>query len=194
MNTTLKSLITAGGTITAAAMFYLLRHFPGATPKRTQPESSRIEVPLGETPPCESPAPAPTPPRSRLIPRPAVEPAGLTAKTLLDALALMRSLIQRHPTLPIVECVLLPPLAVAAYTPRPVVFIVPSLSPWAVAFVCVSQLGVLTGATLVTKLRGHPILLWPTLTLALLLSLTVCGCLWASPVHGPNILPRVWDI
>jgi hypothetical protein len=89
---------------------------------------------------------------------------------------------------------LLPPLAVAAYTPRPIVFIIPSLSPWTVVFVCVSQLGVLTGAMLVTQLRGHAVPLWSTLTLALLLFLTACGCLWTSPVYGPNLPPRVWDI
>ena len=89
---------------------------------------------------------------------------------------------------------LLPPLAVATYTPRPVVFIVPSLSPGAVVFVCLSQLGVLTGATLVAQLRGYAVPLWVTLTLALLLFLTVCGCLWASPVAVANIPPKVWDI
>jgi len=88
----------------------------------------------------------------------------------------------------------LPPLAVATYTPRPVVFIVPPLSPWAVVFVCLSQLGVLTGATLVMQLRGHAVPLWRTLTLALLLFLTACGCLWAPPIDGPNIPPKVWDI
>jgi hypothetical protein len=93
-----------------------------------------------------------------------------------------------------VVLLLLPPLAVAAYTPRPVVFSVPSLSPGPVVFVCLSQLGVLTGAVLVAQLRGHAVPLWATFTLALLLSLTVCSCLWAPPVDRPDIPPRVWDI
>jgi hypothetical protein len=50
----------------------------------------------------------------------------------------------------LVLILLLPPLAMAAYLPRSVVFIGPSLSPWAVVFGCLSQLGVLAGATLVT--------------------------------------------
>jgi DNA polymerase III sliding clamp (beta) subunit (PCNA family) len=111
MNSTIKSLITAGGTITVAGIFYLLRHFPDTTQRGTQPQPVVVKVPLVETPPCEPPVSVPVPPRPqpRPIPRPAVERVGLTVKTLLDALALMRPLIQRHPTLPIVECVLLEP-------------------------------------------------------------------------------------
>lgn len=109
MNNSIKSLITAGGTITAAGIFYLLRHFPDATQKGTQPQPAVVEVPQVETPPCEPLTPTPPRPQPRPTLPPAVEPAGLTAKKLLDALALMRPLIQRHPTLPIVECVLLEP-------------------------------------------------------------------------------------
>jgi DNA polymerase III sliding clamp (beta) subunit (PCNA family) len=109
MNNTLKSLLTAGGTAIAAALFYLVRHSPDATQKRRPPETVVVEMPPVETTPCEPLASTPPRPRLRPIPQPTVEPAGLTAKQLLDALALLRPLIQKHSTLPILETVLLEP-------------------------------------------------------------------------------------
>ncbi|MGE0823070.1 MAG: hypothetical protein AB7G75_08800 [Candidatus Binatia bacterium] len=110
MNTSLQSFLRVAGTVATAALLYVLRYRPDETQSGTASAPGGINAPsVSASEESQELTPSPARPRRSSAPRRAATEDHLTAKTLLDALALMRPLIQRRPTVPILETVLLEP-------------------------------------------------------------------------------------
>lgn len=111
MKDVLKTLCATVGAVATAVVAYTCTHWgrrasSEPAPPQPEPQEQAEESSLQREPAAEQESLTPRRPRR--------EPEGLTAKKLLDVLTLTRHLIQRHLSLPILECVLLEPGTVTA--------------------------------------------------------------------------------